>query len=68
MELKANIPSGPIEQKWTRHKFEMKLVSPANKRKFSVIIVGSGLAGGSFVIVGVSLVMSTTFGRIGCAG
>ncbi len=47
MELKANIPSGPVEQKWTRHKFEMKLVNPANKRKFSVIIVGSGLAGGS---------------------
>lgn len=47
MELKANIPSGPIDQKWTRHKFEMKLVNPANKRKFSVIIVGSGLAGGS---------------------
>jgi succinate dehydrogenase / fumarate reductase flavoprotein subunit len=47
MELKANIPSGPIEQKWTRHKFEMKLVNPANKRKYSVIVVGSGLAGGS---------------------
>ncbi len=47
MELKANIPSGPLEQKWTRHKFEMKLVNPANKRKYSVIIVGSGLAGGS---------------------
>lgn len=47
MELKAKVPSGPIDQKWTRHKFEMKLVNPANKRKFSVIIVGSGLAGGS---------------------
>jgi succinate dehydrogenase / fumarate reductase flavoprotein subunit len=47
MELKANIPGGPIDQKWTRHKFEMKLVNPANKRKFSVIIVGSGLAGAS---------------------
>lgn len=47
MELKSNVPSGPIEQKWTRHKFEMKLVNPANKRKYSVIVVGSGLAGAS---------------------
>src|SRR5262252_314942 len=45
MELKASIPSGPIEKKWDRHKFEMKLVNPANKRKYSVIMVGSGLAG-----------------------
>ena len=47
MELKSNVPSGPIDQKWTRHKFEMKLVSPANKRKYSIIVVGSGLAGAS---------------------
>jgi len=47
MELKSNVPAGPIEQKWTRHKFEMKLVNPANKRKYSVIVVGSGLAGAS---------------------
>jgi succinate dehydrogenase / fumarate reductase flavoprotein subunit len=47
VELKSNIPAGPIDQKWTRHKFEMKLVNPANKRKYSVIVVGSGLAGGS---------------------
>ena len=47
MELKSNVPSGPIEQKWTKHKFEMKLVTPANKRKFTVIVVGSGLAGAS---------------------
>jgi len=47
MELKSNVPSGPIEQKWTRHRFEMKLVSPANKRKYSIIVVGSGLAGAS---------------------
>ena len=47
MELKSNIPSGPIESKWDNHRFEMKLVNPANKRKFSVIVVGSGLAGGS---------------------
>jgi succinate dehydrogenase / fumarate reductase, flavoprotein subunit len=45
MELKANIPSGPIDQKWEKHRFEMKLVNPANKRKYTVIMVGSGLAG-----------------------
>ncbi|MBX6331251.1 MAG: fumarate reductase/succinate dehydrogenase flavoprotein subunit [Gemmatimonadaceae bacterium] len=47
MELNARIPDGPIEQKWDRHRFEMKLVNPANKRKFTVIVVGSGLAGAS---------------------
>src|SRR4051812_8449946 len=47
MELKSRIPSGPIEQKWDKHRFEMKLVNPANKRKFTVIVVGSGLAGGA---------------------
>ena len=44
-ELDAKIPDGPIEKKWERHRFEMKLVNPANKRKHTVIIVGSGLAG-----------------------
>ncbi|MBV8231722.1 MAG: succinate dehydrogenase (quinone) flavoprotein subunit, partial [Planctomycetaceae bacterium] len=47
VELKSNVPPGPIEEKWSRHKFQMKLVNPANKRKYSVIVVGSGLAGGS---------------------
>lgn len=47
MRLDAKIPSGPIAEKWTRHKFDMKLVSPANKRKYKVIVVGSGLAGAS---------------------
>src|ERR671918_2961476 len=47
MELDAKIPSGPIEQKWDRHRFEMKLVNPANKRRFNIIVVGSGLAGAS---------------------
>ncbi len=47
MELNARIPSGPLEQKWDRHKFELKLVNPANKRKYTVIVVGSGLAGAS---------------------
>ena len=47
MPLNARIPAGPIEQKWDRARFEMKLVNPANKRKYTVIVVGSGLAGGS---------------------
>ncbi len=47
MELNARIPSGPIQDKWDRHRFEMKLVNPANKRKYTVIVVGSGLAGAS---------------------
>ncbi|MGD2154090.1 MAG: fumarate reductase/succinate dehydrogenase flavoprotein subunit [Gemmatimonadales bacterium] len=47
MELKAKIPAGPIEKKWEKHRFEMKLVNPANKRRYSVIVVGSGLAGAS---------------------
>jgi succinate dehydrogenase / fumarate reductase, flavoprotein subunit len=47
MKLDAQIPSGPLERKWSRHKLEMKLVNPANKRKFDVIVVGSGLAGAS---------------------
>lgn len=47
MNLDARIPSGPIAEKWSRAKFEMKLVNPANKRKYTVIVVGSGLAGGA---------------------
>jgi succinate dehydrogenase / fumarate reductase, flavoprotein subunit len=47
MELKSKIPSGPLEQKWDSHRFNMKLVNPANKRKYSVIVVGAGLAGAS---------------------
>ena len=46
-ELRARIPEGPIQDKWERHRFEMKLVNPANKRRFEVIVVGSGLAGAS---------------------
>ncbi len=45
MTLDSKVPSGPIEQAWQRRKFEMKLVNPANKRKYTVIVVGSGLAG-----------------------
>src|SRR6476469_2584211 len=47
MELNARIPAGHIERKWDTHRFEMKLVNPANKRKYSVIVVGTGLAGAS---------------------
>ncbi len=47
MSLDARIPSGPLQEKWDRHRFELKLVNPANKRKYTVLVVGSGLAGGS---------------------
>ncbi|HTG72185.1 MAG TPA: fumarate reductase/succinate dehydrogenase flavoprotein subunit [Terriglobia bacterium] len=47
MELKSKCPTGPIETRWEKHRFDLKLVNPANKRKYSVIVVGSGLAGGS---------------------
>ena len=47
MNLNSTIPSGPLASKWERHKFDMKLVNPANKRKFEVLVVGSGLAGAS---------------------
>ncbi len=47
MELKSNAPSGPIETRWDRHRFNMKLVNPANRRKYKIIIVGTGLAGGA---------------------
>ena len=56
MELKSKCPAGPIETRWERHKFDLKLVNPANKRKFSVIVVGSGLAGGA---------ASATLGELG---
>ncbi len=45
--LDSKIPSGPLDQKWSKHKLDSKLINPANKRKFTIIVVGSGLAGGS---------------------
>ncbi len=54
--LDSGIPDGPLSEKWTNHKFEMKLVNPANKRKFRIIVVGSGLAGAS---------ASASFGELG---
>ncbi len=47
MTFESHVPGGPLADKWNKHRFDMKLVNPANKRKFSVIVVGSGLAGGS---------------------
>ena len=47
MQLDAHIPSGPLAEKWDKHRFDLKLVNPANKRKFSIIVVGTGLAGGA---------------------
>jgi succinate dehydrogenase / fumarate reductase flavoprotein subunit len=47
IRLDSKVPEGPIADKWTNHKFNMKLVNPANKRKFDIIVVGTGLAGAS---------------------
>ena len=47
MALDSKIPSGPIDQKWSKHKMDSKLINPANKRKFTILVVGSGLAGGA---------------------
>ncbi len=47
IDLNARIPAGPIDHKWDQHRFEMKLVNPANKRRHTVLVVGSGLAGAS---------------------
>jgi succinate dehydrogenase / fumarate reductase flavoprotein subunit len=47
MKLESKTPEGPLAEKWTKHKFNMKLVNPANKRKYDVIVVGTGLAGAS---------------------
>ncbi|MCA9519395.1 MAG: fumarate reductase/succinate dehydrogenase flavoprotein subunit [Myxococcales bacterium] len=47
MKLESQIPSGPLAEKWDKHRFDMKLVNPSNRRKFTVIVVGTGLAGAS---------------------
>jgi succinate dehydrogenase / fumarate reductase flavoprotein subunit len=47
MKLESKIPEGPLAEKWTNHKFNVKLVNPANKRKYDIIVVGTGLAGAS---------------------
>jgi succinate dehydrogenase / fumarate reductase flavoprotein subunit len=56
MELNARAPAGPIENRWSDHRFQSKLVNPANRRKYRVIVVGSGLAGGA---------AAATFGEMG---
>ena len=56
MELRSNVPSGPIEKRWEKHRFDLKLVNPANRRKSTVIVVGTGLAGGA---------ASATLGELG---
>ena len=56
MQLDSRVPGGPIDTAWERHRFSMKLVNPANKRKFNIIVVGSGLAGAS---------ASATLGELG---
>jgi succinate dehydrogenase / fumarate reductase flavoprotein subunit len=56
MELNARAPAGPIENRWSDHRFHSKLVNPANRRKYRVIVVGSGLAGGA---------AAATFGEMG---
>jgi succinate dehydrogenase / fumarate reductase flavoprotein subunit len=47
MQLDSKVPEGPLAEKWDRHRFELKLVNPANKRKYNIIVVGTGLAGSS---------------------
>ena len=47
MELNSKTPAGPLAEKWDAHRFNLKLVNPANKRKYDVIVVGAGLAGAS---------------------
>lgn len=47
MAINSKIPSGPIQEKWSQHQFHLKLVNPANKRKYTIIVVGTGLAGSS---------------------
>ena len=59
MTLDSRIPDGPIEKKWDNARFELKLVNPANKRKHSIIVVGSGLAGAS---------AAATLGELGLQG
>ena len=46
-QLHDNVPGGPLDEKWTQHKFDLKLVNPANRRKFEILVVGTGLAGAS---------------------
>ena len=51
MTLDSRIPVGPLAEKWSNTKFETKLVAPQNRRKFEIIIVGTGLAGGAAAVI-----------------
>ena len=72
--LDAKIPVGPIQDKWTRHKFNLKLVNPANKRKFEVIVVGGGHAGAEAALASARMGLRTAcvvldpsaIGRMSC--
>src|ERR1700753_1078012 len=55
IKLDAKVPAGPLQQKWEKHQFEMKLVNPANKRKYHVLVVGTGLAAASLAKPGYSV-------------
>ena len=52
MSLDSKVPSGPLELKWQKHKDNIKPINPANKRKYKVLVVGTGLAGGSVAYIG----------------
>ena len=67
MNLDPRIPDGPLQDKWDSRKFDLKLVNPANKRKYKVIVVGSGLAGASAAASLAELVEECERG-LGCAG
>ena len=60
-ELNSKIPAGPIAEKWDTYKSDMKLVNPNNKRKFKVIVVGTGLAGAS-----AAATLAEQIGRASC--
>src|SRR5690242_21380518 len=49
MQLDARVPAGPLAEKWDRRRFPVRLINPANRRKYRVLVVGSGLAGASAV-------------------
>ena len=58
MKLESRVPSGPLAEKWDRHRFDMKLVNPANKRKYRVLVVGTGLAGAAAAALGAHVLMA----------
>jgi len=65
LPLDPNLPTGPIAEQWEQRRFEMKLVNPANRRRYTIIIVGSGLAGGAAAATlgeaGFNVVTQTTY-------